>query len=266
MSSFPTNDLFNKFESIESEFGVRLHDFKKSYVTGGGSIKFSEKLTSFLGNFSTSDEISSVVRGMFFGLHTLKNIPDSSIKYPIILANVGTGASFIFIEKNRSFKRIGGTNLAGGTLSGIFALLKEEKAFVSSFSSSVSSGDRNNVDILVKDIYGSSYESIGLDGNIVAGSLAKLNQYSGSDINADVCASSAYMICSNLIHLLCLYATLHGAFTIIFGGSFSTIPAISEMLVTISRDRFPKGIDYKVLDFGGYLGCLGIVSQILDES
>lgn len=257
--------MFNKFESIESEFGVRLHEFKNSYVTGGGSIKFSEKLTSILGNFSTSDEISNVVRGTLFGLHKLNNIPDSSIKYPLILANVGTGASFIFIEKNSSFKRIGGTNLAGGTMSGIFALLKEDKVFGSNVSAYISSGDKNNVDILVKDIYGSSYESIGLNGNIVAGSLAKLTQYSGSDINSDVCASSAYMICSNLIHLICLYATLHGAFTIIFGGSFSTIPAISEMLDNISRDKFPKGIDYKVLDFGGYLGCFGIVSQILDE-
>lgn len=257
--------MLNKFESIESEFGIRLHEFKTSYVTGGGSIKFSEKLTSILGNCSTSDEINTVVRGTLFGLHTLNNIPDSNIKYPLILSNVGTGASFIFIEKNRTFKRIGGTNLAGGTMSGIFTLLKDEKGFGSNISASISSGDKNNVDILVKDIYGSSYGSIGLDGEIVAGSLAKLNQYSGSNFNSDVCASSAYMICSNLIHLLYLYATLHGAFTVIFGGSFSAIPAISEMLVKISREKFPKDIDYKVLDFGGYLGCLGIVSQILDE-
>ena len=210
-----------------------------------------------------SDEISSLVKGMFFGLHNLENISDTSIKYPLILANVGTGASFILIEKNRSFKRIGGTNLAGGTMSGICALLQVDKGF--NISTSISSGNKNNVDILVKDIYGSSYESMGLNGNIVAGSLAKLNQYSGSDINSDICASSAYMICSNLVHLLYLYATLHGALTIIFSGSFSTIPAISKMLDNISKDKFPESIHYKVADFGGYLSCFGIVADILAE-
>ena len=242
-----------------------MHEIKKSYVTGGGSIKYFEKLTLLLGNFSTSDEIGSVVKGMFFGLNILKNVSDSSIKFPVILANAGTGASFILIEKNKTFKRIGGTNIAGGTLSGIFTLLKEDCIFDSNVSSYISSGDKNNVDILVKDIYGKSYDSIGLNGNIVAGSLAKLNQYSGSDMNADVCASTAFMICSNLIHLIYLYATLHGAMTIYFGGSFSTVPAISDILLNLSRDFFSKGIDFNVLDFGGYLGCLGMVSDILEE-
>lgn len=234
-------------------------------MTGGGSIKFSEKLHSLFGNFSIADEIDSTVKGMLFGLKRLNNIQDSSIKFPLILSNVGTGASFILIENNKTYKRIGGTNIAGGTLSGIYTLLKEKQDFSSNLSEYISTGSRNNVDILVQDIYGNTYDSIGLKGNIVAGSLGKLNAYSGLNMEADVCASSAYMICSNMIHLLYLYATLYGALTIIFSGTFSTIPAISELLKNISRDKFPEGIDYKVLDFGGYLGCLGVVSEILAE-
>lgn len=257
--------MFNKFELIERKFDFKPNEIKKSYVTGGGSVKFSEKLNFLLGNFSTSDEIGSVVKGLFFGLNNIKNMPDKNLKYPLILSNSGTGASFILIEKDKSYKRVGGTNLAGGTMSGIFSLLKEDIKFDSNVSEYISSGDKNNADILVKDIYGASYDSIGLNGNIVAGSLAKLSQYSGSDIKADVCASTAYMICSNLIHLLYLYATLHGAMTILFAGSFSTIPAISDLLLSISRDKLPKTIEYSVVDYGGYLGCLGIVSEILTE-
>ena len=49
-----------------------------------------------------------------------------------------------------------------------------------------------------------------------------------------------------------------------FWDRFSNNP-ISDLLLSISKDKLPKTIEYSVVDYGGYLGCLGIVSEILTE-
>ena len=79
-----------------------------------------------------------------------------------------------------------------------------------------------------------------------------------------MCASTAYMICSNLIHLLYLYATLHGAMTILLRDVFNN-PRDFRFATQYFKDKLPKTIEYSVVDYGGYLGCLGIVSEILTE-
>lgn len=243
---------------------MNIDNFAQIYVTGGGSVRYSNDLNQLFGKFLVFDEMESTVRGAFFVLNKLNSGKQIRPKYPIILANVGTGASFIFIDENKKFKRIGGTNIAGGTLAGIYSLAKQNNSSAT-LSSLIESGNTNKVDILVKDIYGDNYHAAGLDGNVVAGSLGKVNNYNGTNLSGDVCASSAYMVCSNLVHLLYLYASVYGALTVLFSGSFAMIPAISNLLSEISEVKFSGNIESQILDFGGYLGCFGIASELLSE-
>lgn len=263
LSSVASSNISHIADTVKTDFGNSQLTFEKVYVTGGGSFKFSEELTKLFGYFSPFDEMRSLVNGAFFALDKLKGKGSSSLKYPLLLANVGTGASFISIDENKNFKRIGGTNIAGGTLKGMFSILKQTD--LSMMDSLIQSGDKCNTDILVKDIYGNAYESVGLDGNVVAGSLAKLDDYQANNTTADICASSAYMICSNLVHLIYLYASIHGSSTVLFSGSFHTIPAVSSILTALADDTFSEKIDYEILKFGEYLGCFGIVSEILSQ-
>ena len=264
ITSLPSSNLWKIKETIKSELKIISSNFDKIYVTGGGSYKFSHEIKQLFGELSVFDEMESTVKGAFFSLNRLRNEQISKPKFPIILANVGTGASFIFIDENGKFTRIGGTNIAGGTLTGIYSLSKQQNSSMD-LSTWIQNGNKNNVDILVRDIYGKDYDAVGLDGGIVAGSLAKIDKYDGNNWTGDICASSAFMICSNLVHLLYLYASVHGALSILFSGSFVMIPAISTLLKNIATAKFSGKFESHILDFGGYLGCFGIASELISE-
>lgn len=264
LSSAPSEYLDRLVETLRVDFEMNLNEFSRMFVTGGGSFKFSKELHDIFVSFSTVDEMNSVVKGAFFVLEQFSVKESLTLNYPILLANVGTGASFILIEEGKKFKRVGGTNLAGGTMNGILFLSDQSKS-IKNVSSFIESGNKNMVDILVRDIYGSSYSSVGLNGDIVAGSLGKINYYNGQNLFEDVSASSAFMICSNLVHLLYLYSTIHGALSLFFGGSFPSIPAISNLLKNMTAAKFSDKVETKILDYGGFLGCFGIVSEILSE-
>lgn len=260
----PSSNLWKIKEAIKLEFKIIVSNFDKIYVTGGGSYKFSHEINHLFGKFSVYDEMESTVKGAFFSLNKLENDHISKIKFPIILANVGTGASFIFIDENGKFTRIGGTNIAGGTLTGIFSLSKQQN-YSMDLSTCIQNGNKSHVDILVRDIYGNDYDAAGLDGGIVAGSLAKIDKYDGNNRTDDICASSAFMICSNLVHLLYLYASVHGALSVLFSGSFVMIPAISTLLKNIATAKFSGKFESHILDFGAYLGCFGMASELIYE-
>lgn len=264
VTSIPSSNIGKIKETIKSELNFFDLNFDKIYVTGGGSYKYSEEIKKQFGNFLVFDEMESTVKGVFFSLNNMKNEHMAKPKFPMILANVGTGASFIFIDNNGKFTRIGGTNIAGGTLTGIYSLSKKQN-YTMNLSNCIEGGNKNNVDILVRDIYGKDYGAVGLDSSVVAGSLAKIDNYDGNNWTGDICASSAFMICSNLVHLLYLYASVHGALSILFSGSFVMIPAISTLLTNIATTKFSGKFESHILDFGGYLGCFGIASELISE-
>ena len=264
VTSLRSSNLGQVRDTIKSELNFFDDNFDKIYVTGGGSYKYSDEIKRQFGNFSMFDEMESIVKGAFFSLNKLKNNQMAKPKFPTILANVGTGASFIFIDEKGKFNRIGGTNIAGGTLTGLYSLSSKQNCTMN-LSDCIKNGIKNNVDILVSDIYGKEYVGAGLEGSVVAGSLAKVDNYNGIDWTSDICASSAFMICSNLVHLLYLYASVNGALSILFSGSFVMIPSISTLLKNIASEKFSGKFESHILDFGGYLGCFGIASELFSE-
>lgn len=93
--------------------------------------------------------------------------------YPYLLVNIGSGVSMIKVSGPREFKRVGGTSLGGGTLWGLLSLLTGARTF-DEMLAHAERGDNAAVDMLVGDIYGTSYDKIGLKSTAIASSFGKV--------------------------------------------------------------------------------------------
>ena len=131
------------------------------------------------------DEMESMVNGMSFILNygkessfTFKEgegkrlIPKDQ-QFPKLLVSIGSGVSIIKVEDFSRYQRVGGTMIGGGTLLGLANLLTGVNDFETILSLS-KKGDNNNVDMLVRDIYGDSSPFKELKGDLLASSFAKV--------------------------------------------------------------------------------------------
>jgi type II pantothenate kinase len=93
--------------------------------------------------------------------------------YPYLLVNIGSGVSMIKVSGPRTFQRVGGTSLGGGTLWGLLSLLTGARTF-DEMLGMAERGDNTKVDMLVGDIYGTDYGKIGLKSSTIASSFGKV--------------------------------------------------------------------------------------------
>lgn len=205
-------ELENGVISNEKSFDHHLSHFRNHsvnlYGTGGGSIKFQKKLATDLqlepktketkGPFiQARDEMESLITGLNFLINNIPNevfIYDDSLDlriederklryinfdnskesvYPYLLVNIGSGVSMIKVTGPKEHVRIGGSSIGGGTLWGILSLLTNAKTY-DDMLAMASAGDNANVDMLVGDIYGESYNKIGLKSTTIASSFGKV--------------------------------------------------------------------------------------------
>lgn len=100
-------------------------------------------------------------------------VTPSSMIYPYLLVNIGSGVSMIKVSGPKDFVRVGGTSLGGGTLWGLLSLLTGAKTF-DDMLGMAERGDNARVDMLVGDIYGTDYGKIGLKSTTIASSFGKV--------------------------------------------------------------------------------------------
>lgn len=93
--------------------------------------------------------------------------------YPYLLVNIGSGVSMIKVSGPRTYQRVGGTSLGGGTLWGLLSLLTGARTF-DEMLAMAERGDNTKVDMLVGDIYGTDYGKIGLKSSTIASSFGKV--------------------------------------------------------------------------------------------
>lgn len=79
----------------------------------------------------------------------------------------------IKVSGPRSYSRIGGTSLGGGTLWGLLSLITGARNF-DDMLAMAEKGDNTAVDMLVGDIYGEGYGKIGLKKDTIASSFGKV--------------------------------------------------------------------------------------------
>lgn len=199
--------------------------------------------------------------------------------YPYLLVNIGSGVSILKVDGPRSFQRVGGTSLGGGTLWGLLSLLTGAKNF-DDMLEQAGHGDNSNVDMLVGDIYGTDYGKIGLKSSTIASSFGKVFRekalaeaaaeakkkcpetdtpplklgFSESDISR----SLLYAVSNNIGQIAYLQSQIHNVSDIYFGGSF--IRGHRQTMNTLSYGLkfWSKGEKQAYfLRHEGYLGAVG---------
>lgn len=215
-------------------------------ATGGGAFKYLKTFQDEIDvTLSTLDEMQCTVAGLNFLLTSVENevyiyqpkpaptnqvsqklsitVPNlkshsSFIKtnpnpFPYLLVNIGSGVSIVKVTDHDKYERISGSSLGGGTFWGLARLLLNCQTF-DDIISLTNSGDNANVDMLVGDIYGGSYPSLGLDASVIAASFgkatmrnthaphAKQHETSSSDSDAKTAGKGAPSTWSRMKHRL----------------------------------------------------------------
>jgi len=200
-------------------------------------------------------------------------VPQDNI-YPYLLVNIGSGVSFLKVTGPRSYQRVGGTSLGGGTLWGLLSLLTGARTF-DEMLEQAAHGDNANVDMLVGDIYGTDYGKIGLKSTTIASSFGKVFRMKreaesaaedgrsatpedASFNSADVSRSLLYAISNNIGQIAYLQSQIHNLSNIYFGGSFirghrQTINTLSYAIKFWSKGEKQAYF----LRHEGYLGAVG---------
>uniref|UniRef100_A0AAZ3P873 4'-phosphopantetheine phosphatase n=1 Tax=Oncorhynchus tshawytscha TaxID=74940 RepID=A0AAZ3P873_ONCTS len=230
-------------------------DTKVIKATGGGAHKFKDLIEKKLKlRVDKEDEMTCLIKGCNF---VLRNIPHEAFVYvkhadsefrfqnthpdifPYLLINIGSGVSIIKVESEDTFERVGGSSIGGGTFWGLGALLTKTKRF-DELLQLASKGQHTSVDMLVKDIYGGSYVSLGLTGDLIASSFGKSATADKEFSKEDMAKSLLHMISNDIGQLACLYARLHNLTRVYFGGFFIRGHPVTMHTITYSINFFTK--------------------------
>lgn len=201
--------------------------------------------------------------------------------YPYLLVNIGSGVSFLKVTGPRSYERVGGTSLGGGTLWGLLSLLTGARSF-DDMLDQAENGDNSKVDMLVGDIYGTDYGKIGLKSTTIASSFGKVFRMQreaeakaaatadgpslddehdeqqppfGAD---DISRSLLYAISNNIGQIAYLQSQIHNLSNIYFGGSFIRGHRQTMNTLSFAIKFWSKGEKQAYfLRHEGYLGSVG---------
>ncbi|XP_069676632.1 4'-phosphopantetheine phosphatase isoform X2 [Periplaneta americana] len=262
---------------------------KSIKATGGGAYKYTELLQQKLGlSVDKEDEMACLIKGCNF---LLKNISDEAFVYqrhgnpeykfqtadpnifPYLLVNIGSGVSIMKVESEDSYERIGGTATGGGTFWGLGSLLTKAKGF-DELLELAEKGDHRNVDMLVRDIYGGDYKTLGLPGDLIASSFGKaMHNHKDRNFNADTQFSEAdlarsllFTISNDVGQVASLYAMMHKLNKVYFGGYFLRNHPLSMHTVSFSINYWSRGqVQALFLRHEGYLGAIGAFLKGAEE-
>ncbi|CAG2057763.1 unnamed protein product, partial [Timema podura] len=220
------------------------------------------------------DEMACLIKGCNF---LLKNISDEAFVFqrhgnpeykfqtadpnifPYLLVNIGSGVSIMKVESEDAYERIGGTATGGGTFWGLGSLLTKAKGF-DELLALAEKGDHRHIDMLVKDIYGGDYKTLGLPGHVIASS------FGGRFSEADIARSLLFTISNDIGQIACLYAMMHKLNKVYFGGYFLRNHPLSMHTISFSINYWSRGqVQALFLRHEGYLGAIGAFLKDADK-
>ncbi|XP_046667843.1 4'-phosphopantetheine phosphatase [Homalodisca vitripennis] len=257
---------------------------KKIKATGGGAYRYADLLHEKLGlSVDKEDEMACLIKGCNF---LLKNISDEAFIYhrhgdpeyefqladpnifPYLLVNIGSGVSIMKVESEDKYERIGGTATGGGTFWGLGSLLTKAKGF-DELLELAEKGDHRHADMLVRDIYGGDYQTLGLPGDLIASSFGKVCPKRGNEVQCseeDVARSLLFTISNDIGQIACLYAMMHKLNKIYFGGYFLRNHPLSMHTISFSINFWSRGsVQSRFLRHEGYLGAIGAFLKGAEE-
>uniref|UniRef100_A0A0L0NSG7 Pantothenate kinase n=1 Tax=Candidozyma auris TaxID=498019 RepID=A0A0L0NSG7_CANAR len=267
-------------------------------ATGGGAHKFCKlmvlvfKTHRFPIQIVRKDEMECLIKGLDWLITKIPNeiftydLTANQIKfitspyttedqiYPYLLVNIGSGVSMVKVTGPgpHGFERIGGSSLGGGTLWGLLSLLTDAKDYTEMLEMA-QRGNNENIDLLVGDIYGTSYNKIGLKSTHIASSFAKVfkklrfskqgkpltpSEKLAQFKQEDIARSLLYLISNNIGQIAYLQALRFDLKRIYFGGSYILGHMQTIHTLSYAVNFWSKG-DMKsyFLRHEGYLGSVG---------
>ncbi|KAM3508536.1 hypothetical protein MY10362_001123 [Beauveria mimosiformis] len=263
-------------------------------ATGGGAYKFYDKIRDALGvDVSREDEMECLIIGLDFFITEIPRevftysetepmhfVGPREAIYPYLLVNIGSGVSMLKVTGPRTFERVGGTSLGGGTLWGLLSLLTGARTF-DEMLEQAGRGDNTHVDMLVGDIYGQDYGKIGLKSTTIASSFGRVFKMKkdaeaaaladgfdpaegqplprGAGFNdGDIARSLLYAVSNNIGQIALLQSQLHNLSDIYFGGSFIRGHRQTMNTLSYAIKFWSKGAKQAYfLRHEGYLGAVG---------
>jgi type II pantothenate kinase len=189
--------------------------------------------------------------------------------FPYLIVNIGSGVSILKVTSPGKFERVSGSSLGGGTYWGLCRLLTGCDSYEKVLDLA-ESGNAAEVDMLVKDIYGGSYDQMNLNASMVASSFGKLvmktNPREGVK-EEDLAIALLMMITNNIGQVAYLNAQLHNCSKIFFVGSFLRHNSISCRRLAFAIDFWSAGkMEALFLKHEGYFGALGTFLQSAFEN
>jgi len=256
--------------------------------------------------FQVVDEMSSLVRGVAFLIkhspvaecfsfkrylfhQELEMYSRSPPSFPFLLVNIGSGVSILRVDNEKEYTRVGGSSLGGGTFLGLCRALTGCSSFQEALSLA-HKGKGSKVDLLVNDIYGRDYSSLGLSGDTIAASFGKLvkmvddtsvgggggneqnrgngngsghhelfNPYVYGITREDLAKSALVMITNNICSLAHLYARqVLKVPSVVFVGNFLRNNILAMRMLSYALAYWSNNtIEAIFLKHEGYFGAVG---------
>ncbi|AYC29432.1 type II pantothenate kinase [Paenisporosarcina cavernae] len=171
---------------------------------------------------------------------------------PLIVTNIGTGTSIHFTDHKRH-KRLGGTGVGGGLLTGMSAFLLPNERFDEVLRRS-STGKREMIDLLVKDIYNSP--STPINPNLTASNFGKIGISTASiPTSNDILAGIIGMIGEVVSTLSVQYAEACSVEKIVYiGSTLENNPMLRETIESYTTLKNKNSI---FIDNHGFAGAIG---------
>ena len=198
--------------------------------------------------------------------HSIFSSRNKDTVFPYLVVNIGSGVSILKINGPGNYERVSGSSVGGGTYWGLCRLLlKNSNKSYEDLLNLAESGDASEVDMLVRDIYGSSYDNGSLQGSMVASSFGKLTMKDEPREGVreeDLAIALLMMITNNIGQVAYLNAKLHSCSKIFFVGNFLRHNQVSCRRLAFAIDFWSKGTQEALfLHHEGYFGALGTFLQ-----
>ncbi|MGM0844665.1 MAG: type II pantothenate kinase [Bacillota bacterium] len=218
---------------------------QSEFCLTGGRSGFIKKLVENAREISEFDAVCSGAAILLYEEH--------KIKEPFILVNIGTGTSLFYIDpEKRTHRRLTGTGMGGGTIMGLGKLLAGPHTFPEIIQIA-QSGNRERVDLLVKDLYENDKPPI--PGHLTAANFG--GNFSGEETPADAVRSLINMVAENIILLSSREAETGETNTIVFAGGALK----GNSLLRKDLEQFQDILEYNpvFLKDGAFAGALGAI-------
>lgn len=126
--------------------------------------------------------------------------------------------------------------------------------------------------MLVRDIYGGDYSSLGLPGDLIASSFGKAMNLKTEEANqnnfteADLARSLLFTISNDVGQIACLYAMMHNLKKVYFGGYFLRNHPLSMHTISYAINYWSQSkVQALFLRHEGYLGSIGAFLKGTEE-